>query len=166
MSRTVGQVKAWGELRQVAPELAEAGEKLLLRLRPGVGRAFIATLRRDGAPRLHPISVVYACERLYVIIPPGSPKCVDLIRDGRYAMQAFPLPENEASAEFYLAGVAERIQDPAVCQAIADKTGIRVEEGEVLFELLVQRAMFTRLVELGTPDEHPVHSIWPAPITG
>ena len=120
---------SWHEFRLAEPELAAAGEKLLLRKRPHVGWAFIATLRKDGAPRLHPISVVQAQDRLYVIIPHSSPKCADLLRDGRYALQAFPPPDNESGAEFYLAGVAERIQDPAVCQAILDETGVRVEAG-------------------------------------
>jgi hypothetical protein len=164
MSRAAEQAISWAELRKEAPALADSGQKLLFRIRPQVGWAFIATLRKDGAPRLHPISVVRARERLYVIIPHSSPKCADLLRDGRYALQAFPPSENEAGGEFYLAGVAERIQDPAVCQAILDETGVRVEPGEVLFELTLERVMLTRLEEAGTPAEHPVHSIWPAPL--
>ena len=155
-------MKSWLEFRCAAPELAAAGEKMLLRKRPHVGWAFIATLRKDGAPRLHPISVVQAQDRLYVIIPHSSPKCADLLRDGRYALQAFPPSAGEPGGEFYLAGVAERIQDPAVCQAILDETGVRVEAGEVLFELALERAMFTYLVAEGTVDEHPVHLTWPA----
>jgi hypothetical protein len=165
MADLPSQRVSWHAFRLAEPELAEAGEKLLLHKRPHVGWAFIATLRKDGAPRLHPISVVQAQDCLYVIIPQGSPKCADLLRDGRYALQAFPPPENEVGGEFYLAGVAERIQDPAVCQAIADETGVRVEEGEVLFELLLERAMVTRRIEPGKPDEQPRHQIWPAPRT-
>jgi hypothetical protein len=154
---------SWFEFRGAVPELAAAGEKLLLRKRPHVGWAFIATLRRDGAPRLHPVSVVQAQDRLYVIIPHSSPKCADLLRDGRYALQAFPPSAGEPGGEFYLAGVAERIQDPAVCQAILDETGVWVETGDVLFELTLERAMLTYLVAEGTPDERPIHLIWPAP---
>ena len=155
-------MKSWHAFRLAEPELAEAGEKLLLRKRPHVGWAFIATLRKDGAPRLHPISVVQAQDRLYVIIPQSSPKCTDLLRDGRYALQAFPPPEGEPGGELYLAGVAERIQDAEVCQAIEAETGVRVEAGEDLFELTLERAMVTYLVAEGTPEERPVHLTWPA----
>jgi hypothetical protein len=93
----------------------------------------------------------------------SSPKCADLLRDGRYALQAFPPTDNKAGGEFNLAGVAERIQDPEVCQAILDETGLQVEAGELLFELLVERAMVTWIVEPGTQNERPVHNIWPAP---
>ena len=155
-------MKSWSEFKGAAPELAAAGEKLLLRKRPHLGWAFIATLRKDGAPRLHPISVVQAHDRLYIIIPHSSPKCADLLRDGRYALQAFPPPEGEPGGELYLAGVAERIQDAEVCQAIEADTGVRVEEGEVCYELTLERVMVTRLEAAGTPAEHPVHRIWPA----
>ena len=157
---------SWPEFKSAAPELAAAGESLLLRKRPHVGWAFIATLRRDGAPRLHPISVVQAQDRLYVIIPHGSPKCADLLRDGRYALQAFPPSTGEPGGELYLAGVAEHIQDSAVCQALEAETGVRVEAEEVLFELALERVMVTHLVAEGTPEEHPVHLTWPAPQTG
>ena len=155
-------MKSWSEFKGAAPELAAAGEKLLLRKRPHLGWAFIATLRKDGAPRLHPISVVQAQDRLYVIIPHSSPKCADLLRDGRYALQAFPPPEGEPGGELYLAGVAERIQDAGVCQAIEAETGVRVEAGEVLFELLLECAMVTCLVAEGAAAERSVHLIWPA----
>jgi len=161
MNGVARQVKPWPEFKLAAPELAEAGEKLLLQLRPGVGRAFIATLRKDGAPRLHPISVVHARGCLYVIIPQSSPKCADLLRDGRYALQAFPPPAGEPGGEFYLAGVAERIQDPAINREIDLETGVQVEVGEELFELLVERAMVTHLMAEGASEEHPVRMIWP-----
>ena len=95
MADRPGQRVSWSEFRHAVPELAGAGQKLLSRKRPHVGWAFIATLRKDGAPRLHPVSVVQAQDRLYVIIPHSSPKCADLLRDGRYALQAFPPPEDE-----------------------------------------------------------------------
>jgi hypothetical protein len=44
---------------------------------------------------------------------------------------------------------------------IAD-TEIQADESEVLFELLLDRAMYTRLVNQGTPDEHPEHQKWQA----
>ena len=106
MADLSSQKKSWHAFRLAEPELAAAGEKLLLRKRPYVGWAFIATLRKDGAPRLHPISVVQAQDRLYVIIPHSSPKCADLLRDGRYALQAFPPSAGEPGGEFSLAGVA------------------------------------------------------------
>ena len=153
-------MKSWNDFNVEEPELATIGRNLLFQSR--IGRAFLATLRKDGAPRLHPISLVISNDHLYVFIPPYSPKCADLLRDGRYAMQAFPSPQSSKNEEFYITGRAECIRDSVVRQAIIDETKIHVEENEVLFELFLDRAMYTKLVNLGTPNEHPIHRKWRA----
>ena len=155
-------MKSWSEFTIEEPELAEIGKNLLFQSRPHVGLAFLATLRRNGAPRLHPVSPVFSNGHLYVFIPPTSPKCADLKRDGRYAMQAFPVPDNEDNEEFYLAGRAVCIEKLTIRQAIIADTKIRVKESEVLFELMLDRAMYTKPVNRDTPDEHPVHRKWRA----
>ena len=155
-------MKPWNDFCIEEPEIAETGKKLLFQSHAHVGLAFLATLRKDGAPRLHPVSLVFSNSHLYVLIPPTSPKCTDLKRDGRYAMQAFPPLKNEENEEFYLAGRAECIRDLTIIQALIADTEIRVDEGEVLFELLLDRAMYTKLVNRGSPDEHPLHKKWRA----
>ena len=158
-------MKTWSDFSIEESEVAKLGKNLLFQSREHVGLAFIATLRKDGAPRLHPISLVISKGHLYVMIPPTSPKCTDLIRDGRYALQAYPRPNNEENEEFYLAGCADQIQDPMIRQALIDDTKIIVAENEVLFELFLERAMYTKLVNRGFPDEHPIHRKWQASST-
>jgi hypothetical protein len=51
-------LKSWQDFSAEEPEIAMLGGKLLFRLRAQIGYAFLATLRKDGAPRLHPISVI------------------------------------------------------------------------------------------------------------
>jgi hypothetical protein len=158
-------LKTWNDFSIEEPEIASLGKNFLFRSREHVGHAFIATLRKDGAPRLHPISIVISKEHLYVVIPSTSPKCADLIRDGRYALQAFPPSNNEETEEFYLAGCANRIQDPVIRQALIDDTKVTVEANEILFELFLERVMYTALVNRGTSDEHPIHRKWRASST-
>jgi len=155
-------MKSWNEFSAEQPALAEQGKRMLFRTREHVGLVFIATLRKDGAPRLHPISLVIYKDHVYVIIPRNSPKCADLIRDGRYALQASPPPDNEDSEEFYFAGCAAQIQDPIFQQALMDDTGITVEENEIFFELLLDRVMYTKSANRGAPDERPIHQKWRA----
>jgi hypothetical protein len=150
----------WSDFSKKEPDLAEIGVKLLFSSRPYVGYAFLATLRKDGAPRLHPISVVTCNDHLYVIIPTTSPKCIDLLRDGRYALQAFPPVPNDEAEEFFIAGRADRIQDPEIRRMIINQTRVTVEKYEVLFELLIDRVMHTKLVDQGTPHERPIHRKW------
>ena len=81
----------WKEFAAAEPDLAETGRSLLFQFK--VGLAFLATIRRDGAPRLHPVCPVLSDDRLFVLITPSSPKRQDLLRDGRYALQSFPQPK-------------------------------------------------------------------------
>lgn len=152
-------MKSWSDFSNEEPDLAKNGRKLLFPDRQYVGYAFLATLRKDGAPRLHPISVVICNDHLYVIILKKSPKCTDLLRDGRYALQAFPPATNEYE-EFYLAGRADRIRDNEIRHMVIEKTNVTVEENEELFELLLDRVMHTKLVDQGAPSESPIHRKW------
>ena len=142
------------------PELARIGKKLLFPTRSQIEMAFLATLRKDGAPRLHPVSLVYHHACLYVLIPPPSPKCSDLKRDGRYALQAYPPQNNMKYEEFYAARRAEWIQDATIRQALIADIKIRIEVSEVLFELYLERAMYTKLENPNTSDEYPLHRKW------
>src|SRR5213076_1512874 len=94
----------------------ETGRSLLLH-KSGVGLAFLATVRKDGAPRLHPLCPVLSDDRLFVLITPASPKRHDLLRDGRYALQTFPQPK-PGSDEFYVAGKALPVDDEATRAAV------------------------------------------------
>jgi hypothetical protein len=64
--------------------------------------------------------------------------------------------------EFYLSGNARSVQDVVIRQALIADTDIQVDENEVLFELLLDRVMYTRLAYTGTPLEHAVHQKWDA----
>jgi len=71
----------WKQFAATERDLAETGRSLLLH-KSGVGLAFLATVRKDGAPRLHPLCPVLSNDRLFVFITPASPKRHDLLRDG------------------------------------------------------------------------------------
>src|SRR5258708_23736996 len=101
----------WSEFENDAPDLAEAGKKLLYQ--SGVGLGFLAPLRKDGAPRLHPICPTVVDGRLYALIGP-TPKRADLKRDGRYALHTFPA--EKVDDEFLVMGRAKFIDDPAIAE--------------------------------------------------
>src|SRR5205085_538605 len=105
----------WKEFAAAEPDLADVGRALLFQFK--VGLAFLATARKDGAPRLHPVCPVLSKDHLFVLITPTSPKRYDLLRDGRYALQTFPQPK-PGSDEFYIAGKAVLVDDQAIRAAI------------------------------------------------
>ncbi len=150
----------WSEFATVAPALAQTGRALLTQF--GVGLAFLATVRGDGAPRLHPVCPVLSDERLFVLITPDSPKLGDLRRDGRYALQTFPQAK-PGSDEFYLAGRARLVEDAALRDAVLRDARHQADAAEILFELGIERVMHTRWEHVLTPQMHPVRQTWRVP---
>ena len=75
----------WAQFAAARPDLAERGFRHLM-----IPLAYLATARRDGAPRLHPLSPMFADGRLFVSIMGTSPRRFDLARDGRYSLHALP----------------------------------------------------------------------------
>lgn len=153
----------WTEFAIAEPELAETGRSLLDQF--GVGLAFLATVGKTGAPRLHPVCPVVSNAGLHVLITPASPKRHDLMRDGRYALQTFPQPK-PGSDEFYIAGKAVLVDDPATRAEVLRTAKHRADPSEILFELWVDRVMHTRWENVLTPQMRSVHRKWRAPAGG
>ena len=153
----------WLEFTQVAPDLAAWGRHLLLLSRPRpdpvAGLAYLATVRKDGGPRIHPISPAFVAGRLYAFVLQVSPKKCDLLRDPRYALHSWPHPMDLTSfndEEFYITGHASLVHDESLRQAVADACGDAVETG-VVFELSIDRAMHKH-----RPHGPAVYTKWPA----
>ena len=150
----------WKEFSAAEPDLAEIGRSLLFQFK--VGLAFLATVRKDGAPRLHPVCPVLSNDHLFVLVPPPSPKRRDLLRDGRYALQTFPQPK-PGSDEFYIAGKAVLVDDQAARAAILRDAEHMADASETAFELWIDRVMHTRWENVLTPQMRSVHQKWRAP---
>lgn len=147
----------WVQFAVSNPSLAKIGEDLLFQY--GVGLAFLATVRKDGAPRLHPVCPVLSNAGLYILVIPKSPKKWDLLRDGRYSLQSFP-QDRPDSDEFYLSGKAKVIEDPSISESVFNDAKHEASKDEVLFELLIERAMHTKWEGFGTPEYRPVNAKW------
>lgn len=153
----------WREFSEQQPEMAEGGRQLLYQF--GVGLAFLATIRPDTGPRVHPMCPILHDDRLFAFILP-SPKLNDLRRDGRYALHCFPPPDNEDA--FYVTGRARIVDDAASRAAVSDRfLQERVaqaipapEPDHVLVELDLDTALLTRTT--GHGDFDPQHTVWKA----
>ncbi len=129
----------WAAFEAVAPELAAEGKRLFYQY--GVGLGFLATVRKDGGPRLHPICPIIADGGLYAFIVP-SPKAADLRRDGRYALHCYP-PE-QVDDEFYVTGRATENDDPDRRAAVAAAYHAPVRGHDVLFAFDIERCLHAR----------------------
>ena len=157
----------WTELRHERPDIAEPGLLLLYPPHISVGLAYLATVRPDGGPRLHPMCPIVNDRGLFALIVPG-PKCNDLRRDGRYALHSFPTDDNEDA--FYLTGRAtavtdHRVHEALVAQFLEERSAIGLSAddvaGQVPFSFDVSTAMLT--ATSGHGDPRPRHVIWHAP---
>lgn len=145
----------WEGFVEAAPMLADAGQRLF----GASGIGFLATVRRSGAPRLHPVVPIFAGAGLYVFISRGSPKWRDLARDGRYALHAALGPEDE---EFVITGEAMLVDDAAQWAGVQEAAGHSIHAGDVLFELRVGQGLHTRWKRVGQPDTVPTRMRWSA----
>lgn len=154
-------VATWGELGALCPDLTDGGRQLLYQ--HGVGLAFLATIRPDSGPRLHPFCPLFTDESVFGFIIP-SPKQRDLRRDGRYALHSFPTPDNEDA--FYLTGRATVVVDPTVRTALGEQfVSERAElgvpfpsEDDMLVAFDIASCLLTRTTGFG--DWKPRHEVW------
>jgi hypothetical protein len=149
-------VASWAEFEAAAPGLAAEGKRLFYQF--GVGLGFLATVRKDGGPRLHPVCPVIAADGLYVFVVP-SPKRADLRRDGRYALHSYP--PDEVDDEFCVTGHAAEILDPGVRAKVAHAYHDEVGEGWALFALDVERCLHAKYRHRG--DWPPTYAKWADP---
>ena len=152
----------WSEFEASDPELAKTGRGMLYQFGPGL--AYLATVRADGGPRLHPFCPVIAEGGLFGLIGP-SPKRGDLLRDGRYALHSFPAVERDD--EFYLTGRATPVDDPERAEAVRRAylaTGATSTEDERIFEFHLEHVLLSQYKARGEPDNWPPkRSHWHAP---
>ena len=129
----------WAEFSAAEPLLATAIRTLLCQYGPGMG--YLATIRPDGGPRVHPVMPVITDAGLYCFILP-SPKRHDLDRDGRYALHSFPA--EDTSDEAYLSGRATPVMDPLLVAELALQMRAAQRVDWKLYALTIEVAMIVQ----------------------
>lgn len=126
----------WNDFRTAEPAFARTVEERFARYRHHV----LATLRKDGSPRVTGIEADFRNGELYLGMMPGSRKALDLIRDPRLALQANPGPgEGMDGGDVRVSGRAVEVTDAAAVTRYATEIGqpepfhlFRVEVTEVV----------------------------------
>jgi Pyridoxamine 5'-phosphate oxidase len=147
---------SWKEFEVEAPELAGRVRAAFDAHR----HKLLATLRRDGSPRISGIEATFADGELWLGMMPGSRKALDLRRDPRLALHSASLdpPEDDPAGwpgDAKLAGRAVEVSDPALKQRLAGGGG-QPDESH-LFRVEVAEAVHTRV---GDPTDHLVIELW------
>ncbi|MEU9096173.1 pyridoxamine 5'-phosphate oxidase family protein [Streptomyces sp. NPDC048361] len=140
----------WTRFRETETAFASAVQARFAQYKHHV----LATLRKDGSPRVTGIEVEFQGGELWLGMMAGSMKAHDLRRDPRFAVQANPGPDAEmADGDVRISGRAVEVTDPAVMARFASL----VEPPEP-FHLF--RAELTEVVRTGVENDELVVRVW------
>lgn len=130
-SRTIG----WGEFARREPELARFGAGRLT-----AAPAYLATVRRSGTPRVHPVTPIFTAVGLFLFMEPTSPKGRDL-RERRWFAMHNGVPDNSGTGgEFHVGGRGLAVDDPDVWSQVAASAAYAPVDRYILFELQLGEA--------------------------
>jgi len=144
----------WADLEAEAPELAErARSPLEARV-----HKTIATLRRDGSPRISGIEAFVVDGDLWFGAMWRSLKALDLRRDPRFALHSGTVDPPEWAADAKLSGRAIEVEDEAVRAEVFGQLDSEPPEGPL--HLFRADLRDVSVVGLGDPPDHLVTELW------
>jgi hypothetical protein len=114
-------VASWSGVEAACPDLAS---KVRARFERDV-IAMMATLRRDGGPRLSGIETTFGAGELWLGMMPGSLKAKDVLRDPRVALHCATVDKDVAEGDAKIAGLAVLVDD---VETFAKFRGLRAGE--------------------------------------
>src|SRR3989442_3280014 len=101
----------WKDFENAAPQLAGLGAERLLR----TGLAIVATIRKDGTPRIDPVEPFFSHGHLLLGMM-RSQKAFDLLRDPRCLLHTPISDPGGSEGEFKVRGRAVDVQDAGLCE--------------------------------------------------
>jgi hypothetical protein len=120
----------WGEFAAAEPELAAfVAERLQ------AAPSYLATVRANGAPRVHPVTPIFTADGAYLFMEPASPKGTDLRERELFALHN-GVPDNAGTGgEASVSGTGHPVDDADVREAVVAAASYSPAEHYVLFEL-------------------------------
>lgn len=144
----------WEEVIAAAPDLSAAVRQLF----DAHKHKALATLRRDGSPRISGTEVSFRDGELWLGMMDQSRKALDVQRDPRLALHSPMLDEEMAEGDAKIAGRAIEVHDPAARRAL-------IADGPDPGPFHLFRVDVTELVRItlgGDPPDHLVIESWHA----
>jgi nitroimidazol reductase NimA-like FMN-containing flavoprotein (pyridoxamine 5'-phosphate oxidase superfamily) len=144
----------WQELAAEEPEFAASARELF----EARVHKTLATLRRDGSPRISGTEAKFADEELWFGSMWRSRKALDLRRDPRFALHSGSIDPPDWTGDAKVSGRVEEIEDEERKRALLDAAGGDAPEGPWhLFVARIEQAVVTRLAE---SRDHLVIELW------
>ena len=142
----------WAQFAELEPELARRGARLLAETH---GYAYLATVSRAGAPRIHPVAPILSGQGLFIAVTRSSPKFRDLVADHRMALHAAVLPP--ADEEFAVRGTAREVAGEVQRSEVirGSRGGAAVHDAMALFAVDLDEVMWATWV-----NGHAIRKRW------
>lgn len=141
----------WSDVEAEAPELAAAARRFL----DAHVHKTLATIRRDGSPRISGTEVRFADGDLWFGSMWEARKAMDLRRDPRFALHSGSQDPPGWQGDAKVAGRVEEVDDPAAKEAVIQ--GEAPPGPNHLFRADVTEVS---VVRLGDPADHLVVETW------
>lgn len=146
-------MSSWDDVIGAVPDLAEKAQATFDRHR----HKTMATLRRDGSPRISAIEADFRDGELWLGSMPGAVKARDLLRDPRLALHSASADPDEmerGAGDAKIAGRAVEVTDPDVLAEFAKGA----PPGPFhLFKVDVTEVV---VLHVGDPPDHLVVDFW------
>jgi hypothetical protein len=117
----------------------------------------IATLRRDGSPRISGVEATFRDGELWLGMMPGSLKARDLQRDPRLAIHSATADIEMKNGDAKIGGRAIEVADPETFRRLAGESDDPEAGEHHLFRVDVTEVVLTRI---GEPADHLVIESW------
>ena len=135
---------SWGELQLASPDIAEFGRR---RLDGKV--AYLASVKANGAPRVHPVTAFLSETRCFIFADPNSSKVRDFSQNPGFHLHCAMSDSSGSSGEFQMAGKVVVTQESRA-EAEAN-CPFRPSSRSILYELKLSEAIATSY-RGGRPD--------------
>jgi len=150
----------WSDIEHTQPRLARLAQQRLI----GPGVVLVASIRRDGTPRLSPVEPYVLDGDLWLSMMWQSTKARDLLRDPRILVHSVITSRDGAEGEFKIRGTARAESDLAVqrryADAVAASLGWNPLPGRFhLFAVDIAQVTFIAYDPGGSGDQHV--AMWP-----
>jgi hypothetical protein len=151
-------VASWQQVTAEAPALAAAAEERFAAHR----HKLLATLRRDGSPRLSGIEATFVSGELFLGMMPDSRKGADLRRDPRLALHSGSPDPDDADPSVWvgdakLSGHAIEVTDPETVRLFVGEQA-QIPPGS--FDLFRVDVQDLTTIRVGDPPDHLVIETW------
>ena len=145
---------SWEEFSAAAPDLAASVRAVF----DAHKHKLLATLRKDGWPRISGIEATFERGELWLGMMPGSRKALDLRRDPRLALHSASVdpPDDPGTwaGDAKLTGRAVEVDDPQVLERLG--AGDQAASAH-LFRVDLTEVVLTRV---GDPADHLLIELW------